>query len=167
MLQPASRPPPNSTPHCRERLEMVRAGDLVEKGKLIAGGEAMEEKERSLIEASMAERYTIPAEVFSAGSVEDCVRVSSLEGFNLTVDKDCASLYLMPYLPLRDAAKIQQVVEARRLWLLVLNPELLPSKVSILKAIEEQIRMLESRQDDDKLDNRNKENDGRLPVKWH
>lgn len=143
---------------------MVGAGGL-EKGK---ADEAMEEKERDVIETFLVERYTIPAEVFSAGSVEDCARVSSLKGFELAINRGRTSVYLMPYLPPRDAASIQQMVEADRLWLFVLNPEVLVSKVSIFNEINEKILDLDSRlkqmtQEEDN-DNRDKEDGDLLPF---
>ncbi|KAL5223959.1 hypothetical protein ABZP36_010598 [Zizania latifolia] len=109
-----------------------------------AGGMDEEEVEQMAIEEEMAERYSVPVEIFRAAVAVDCVRVSSIRGLEearrlaaATTNTNAVNIYLMPYLSPEDSLRIAQELEKPECSrLLVCNPKLLTCKVSALESMK-------------------------------
>jgi hypothetical protein len=126
-----------------ERKGLVIGGEEKPKPKQEAAiVDGTEPDERKVVEERLAARYEIPVEVFSAGSPSGCTLVFTLDRFLVATREDRASstIYLMPYLPLDDAVTIAAEVRNKPLLRrLVVNPDVLASKVSAKHAIKAQV----------------------------
>ncbi|CAN6344281.1 unnamed protein product [Urochloa humidicola] len=111
---------------CADGEPEEEAGEELEED----GPEAADE-DRKAIEERLAARYTIPVEVFSAGSEGSggCILVSNISGFREARRRRHAPMYLMPYLPPAHAVFIKAEMN-ESLRALIINPELLASKVA-------------------------------------
>jgi len=103
--------------------------------------EQEEELQRKLTEERVAVRYTIPVEVFSAGSSSSgCALVGSIKGFQQAAADTHRPFFVMPYLPPRDAVDIQSEMEGRWLRPQLMNPDVLATKVAVMKEIDSETR---------------------------
>lgn len=103
--------------------------------------EQEEELQRKLTEERVAVRYTIPVEVFSAGSSSSgCALVGSIKGFQQAAADTHRPFFVMPYLPPTDAVDIQSEMEGRWLRPLLMNPDVLATKVAVMKEIDSERR---------------------------
>ncbi|KAG8093524.1 hypothetical protein GUJ93_ZPchr0012g21804 [Zizania palustris] len=117
-----------------------------------------EEVEQIAVEEEMAERYSVPVEIFRAAGDVDCVRVSSIRGLEearrlaAATDTKAVNIYLMPYLSPEDSLRIAQELEKPECSrLLVRNPELLTCKVAALEAMKAEAKRepIDSKQEHD------------------
>ncbi|KAF0889052.1 hypothetical protein E2562_021108 [Oryza meyeriana var. granulata] len=126
--------------------EVADAAGGMEEDKRTAIAEMSADTEAQLaVEAELAERYSVPVEIFQAdaGVDTDCVRVSSIRGFNgeqrfaVATSTVAVNVSLLPYPSLRDVRSIAQEMKKPKCSQLVLrNQKLLTCKVAAAEAME-------------------------------